>query len=114
MSFLAQSRHAQCADECPLLGAKRTVTNRCLPISIYEYGLGFGEDDAESGHQITKPVGAGVEMLVLLVGYVPLVHSREHRILGTNTLNRLRQSSVDMWRSAMPSILKARACSSVI
>ena len=26
-----------CADECPLLGAKRTVTNRCLPISIYEY-----------------------------------------------------------------------------
>ena len=35
--LLAQSRHAQCADECPLLGAKRTVTNRCLPISIYEY-----------------------------------------------------------------------------
>ena len=30
-------RHAQCADECPLLGAKRTLTNRCLPISIYEY-----------------------------------------------------------------------------
>ena len=25
------------ADECPLLGAKRTLTNRCLPISIYEY-----------------------------------------------------------------------------
>ena len=25
------------ADECPLLGAKRTWTNRCLPISIYEY-----------------------------------------------------------------------------
>ena len=35
--FMAQSRHAQCADECPLLGAKRTLTNRCLPISIYEY-----------------------------------------------------------------------------
>src|SRR6476659_9207371 len=34
---LAQSRHAHCADGCPLLGAKRTVTNRCLPISIYEY-----------------------------------------------------------------------------
>ena len=34
---MAQSRHAQCADECPLLGAKRTVTNRCLPMSIYEY-----------------------------------------------------------------------------
>jgi hypothetical protein len=34
---MAQSRHAQCADECPLLGAKRTVTNRRLPISIYEY-----------------------------------------------------------------------------
>src|SRR4029077_18853814 len=25
------------ADECPLLGAKKTVTNRCLPISIYGY-----------------------------------------------------------------------------
>jgi hypothetical protein len=24
-------------EECPLLGAKRTLTNRCLPISIYEY-----------------------------------------------------------------------------
>src|SRR5215510_2404005 len=35
--LLAQSRHAQCADECPLLGATRTLTNRCLPISIYEY-----------------------------------------------------------------------------
>jgi len=23
--------------ECPLLGAKRTLTNRCLPISIYEF-----------------------------------------------------------------------------
>ena len=34
---LAQSRHAQCADECPLLGAKRTWTNRRLPNSIYEY-----------------------------------------------------------------------------
>ena len=27
--LMAQSRHAQCADECPLLGAKRTFTNRC-------------------------------------------------------------------------------------
>jgi len=27
--LLAQSRHAHWADECPLLGAKRTVTNRC-------------------------------------------------------------------------------------
>src|SRR5262249_21281413 len=35
--LLAQSRHAQCADKCPLLGAKRTLTNRCLPISIYEF-----------------------------------------------------------------------------
>ena len=35
--LMAQSRHAQCADECPLLGAKRTWTNRCLPISIYGY-----------------------------------------------------------------------------
>jgi hypothetical protein len=34
---MAQSRHAQRADECPLLGAKRTLTNRCLPISIYEF-----------------------------------------------------------------------------
>ena len=34
--LLALSGHAQCADECPLLGAKRTLTNRCLPISIYE------------------------------------------------------------------------------
>jgi hypothetical protein len=25
---MAQSRHAQCADECPLLGASRTLTNR--------------------------------------------------------------------------------------
>ena len=32
---MAQSRHAQCADECPLLGARRTLTQRCLPISIY-------------------------------------------------------------------------------
>jgi hypothetical protein len=28
--LLAQSRHAQCADECPLLAAKRTLTNRCF------------------------------------------------------------------------------------
>ena len=35
--LMAQSRHAQCADECPLLGAKRKWTNRCLPNSIYEY-----------------------------------------------------------------------------
>ena len=35
--LMAQSRHAQCADKCPLLGAKRTLTNRCLPISIYEF-----------------------------------------------------------------------------
>ena len=34
---MALSGHAQCADECPLLGAKRTLTNRCLPISIFEY-----------------------------------------------------------------------------
>jgi hypothetical protein len=26
-----------CADECRLLGASRTVTNRCLPTSIYQY-----------------------------------------------------------------------------
>jgi 5-formyltetrahydrofolate cyclo-ligase len=34
--LLALSGHAQCADECPLLGAQRTLTNHCLPISIYE------------------------------------------------------------------------------
>jgi hypothetical protein len=34
---MAQSRHAQRADECLLLEAKRTLTNRCLPISINEY-----------------------------------------------------------------------------
>src|SRR5262245_59714148 len=37
---LAQSRHAQRADECPLLGAKQTWINRCLPISIlWVHGL---------------------------------------------------------------------------
>ena len=34
---MARSGRATRADECPLLGAKRTLTNRCLPISIYEY-----------------------------------------------------------------------------
>ena len=34
---MAQSGHPTCADECPLLGAKRTLTNHCLPTSIYEY-----------------------------------------------------------------------------
>ena len=29
-SLVAQSRHAQCADECPLLGAKRTSLIRFL------------------------------------------------------------------------------------
>ena len=33
-SPVTSSRHTQCADECPLLGVKRTVTIRCLPISI--------------------------------------------------------------------------------
>jgi hypothetical protein len=28
--LLAQSRHAQCADECPLLGAKRTFDQPLL------------------------------------------------------------------------------------
>jgi hypothetical protein len=31
--LMAQSRHAQCAGECPLLGAKRTLTNRWLSIA---------------------------------------------------------------------------------
>jgi len=35
---LAQSRHAQCADECPLLGAKTDVDQPLLiNLSIYEY-----------------------------------------------------------------------------
>src|SRR5262245_6569615 len=45
---MALSRHAQCADECPLLGEKRTLTNRCLPISIYECRLQRREDAAAS------------------------------------------------------------------
>ena len=35
--LMAQSRHTQYPHECPLLGVKRTLTNRCLQISIYEY-----------------------------------------------------------------------------
>ncbi len=31
------------------------------------HGLGFGEDDAESGHQITEPVGAGGKDMSALV-----------------------------------------------
>jgi hypothetical protein len=34
---MALNGRATRGDECPLLGAKRTLTNRCLPISIYEY-----------------------------------------------------------------------------
>jgi hypothetical protein len=30
MSAMAQSRHAQCADECPLLGAKRNIDQPLL------------------------------------------------------------------------------------
>src|SRR5262245_35527351 len=33
---MALSGHAQGADECPLSGVKRTLTNRYLPNSIYE------------------------------------------------------------------------------
>jgi len=33
--LMARSRHAQCADEYPLLAGKRTWTNPCLLISIY-------------------------------------------------------------------------------
>ena len=43
---MALSRRAQTPDEYLLLGAKRTVTNHCLPISIYEYrALDFSGDD---------------------------------------------------------------------
>ena len=34
---VAHRGRGTCADECPLLGVKRTLTNRCLTISIYEY-----------------------------------------------------------------------------
>src|ERR1700730_3584897 len=56
---MAQSRHAQCADECPLLGAKRTLTNRGLPISILstrpsKAGLRT-ENSSPHGSQQTPP-----------------------------------------------------------
>ena len=35
--FLALSGRATRANECLLLGAKRTWINRCLPNSIYDY-----------------------------------------------------------------------------
>ena len=35
--LMALSGRATRADECLLLGEKRTLTNRRLPISIYEY-----------------------------------------------------------------------------
>ena len=35
--FWALSGHPVRQSECPLSGAKRTLTSRCLPISIYEY-----------------------------------------------------------------------------
>ena len=35
--LMALFGHPTRTDECPLLGAKRTVTNRFLPVSIYEY-----------------------------------------------------------------------------
>jgi len=34
---MALSGHSAIAVEAPLLGAKQTLTNRCSPISIYEY-----------------------------------------------------------------------------
>ena len=39
--LLALFGHPTCTEECPLSGARRTVTNRCLPISIYEYTAQF-------------------------------------------------------------------------
>src|SRR6476660_9535916 len=39
--LMAQSRHAQTPDECPLFAAKRTLSNRCLPILIYEQAHGL-------------------------------------------------------------------------
>jgi hypothetical protein len=35
--LMAQSGHSSVAARCPLLGVKRTLTNRCSAISIYEY-----------------------------------------------------------------------------
>jgi hypothetical protein len=50
--LMAQSRHAQCAEECPLWG-QSGIANRCLPISIYECrpsGIN-SRDYAEAGAQ---------------------------------------------------------------
>ena len=77
---------------------------RRLPNSIYEYGLGFGEDDAESGHQIIKPVGRGVEMLVLLVGDVARGYRIEHCPLWSSPVKELAPV---LWRH-VPQSLAAR------
>src|SRR6476620_9596665 len=37
----AHGRHAQTPDECPLFAAKRTLSNRCLSILIYEQAHGL-------------------------------------------------------------------------
>ena len=47
--LVALSGHATSADECPLLGAKRTLTDRCLPISIYEYANGVKQTPGSGG-----------------------------------------------------------------
>ena len=49
------------------------------------HGLGFGEDDAESGHQITEPVGAGGKDMSALVKSV-----RVQGCLHINPPSRMR------------------------
>jgi hypothetical protein len=50
---MAQSRHAQCADEMSAFGSRRTLTNRCFPISIYElHGLEHTATPSRLAHQI--------------------------------------------------------------
>ena len=44
--LLAQSRHAQCADECPLLGAKRDMDQPLLTnLDLWVHGLGVLSND---------------------------------------------------------------------
>jgi hypothetical protein len=68
--LMAQSGHASSSGECPLSGVKRTVTNRCLPISIYEYTAWFPASSrlAPSRCQSNRPVPVEGFRIVLAVG----------------------------------------------
>ena len=52
-SAYGTKRHAQCADEMSAFGSRRTLTNRCFPISIYElHGLEHTATPSRLAHQI--------------------------------------------------------------